>query len=177
MWHDPPEQIELDREQELKNSKEFFQPILANGARMTRYFRRTDTENTRDIIRMCISNTPRLAQLVDDLSEGALLEDTAADKTLHEELIKLIETQKTVLDIIHQKIGEDRRQSEAKLEAAKRENRNINCALATEREDRKKERKQLEEEQQRDREEIATLRAQISELQERMNESRGGDRS
>ncbi|KAG9122425.1 hypothetical protein FRC07_001205 [Ceratobasidium sp. 392] len=55
MWHDPPDEIEILRERQLREDDKIFKPMLENGARMARYMRTLGSSAARDIIRMLIS--------------------------------------------------------------------------------------------------------------------------
>ncbi|KAF8595025.1 hypothetical protein BDV93DRAFT_528956 [Ceratobasidium sp. AG-I] len=93
MWHEPPEPIELKREDELMTSDNFFRPALAKGARCARYVRDIDDQNrAHDVIRMFMSNTPMALQVQREMvDEKKQLHETAAGKEVNGELQKLIE--------------------------------------------------------------------------------------
>jgi hypothetical protein len=86
MWSQPPEQIELEREAELRDGEDSFHDILAEGAQMVRHLEST-RESAHDIIRRVLDKVPIVPGLAQQIiDQGMNLEDTDAGKTLGDEI-------------------------------------------------------------------------------------------
>ncbi|KAG8788693.1 hypothetical protein FRC12_014310 [Ceratobasidium sp. 428] len=91
MWSDPPTQIELEREIELRDHEDFFQPALAKGARMMRRAHK-DQESAHEVIRMLLGRgTTAMSIQQEIVDEQKELSDTGAGQVLEEELKLVID--------------------------------------------------------------------------------------
>ncbi|CUA73129.1 hypothetical protein RSOLAG22IIIB_10563 [Rhizoctonia solani] len=91
MWSEPPLEDEIHREQELRNTSEFFGEPLANGAQMARHV--NTPESALDIIRMILGRGHVVTKLQRQLVDEKLpLEETdvglAIGKDLEDDLRK-----------------------------------------------------------------------------------------
>ncbi|QRV78131.1 50S ribosome-binding GTPase [Ceratobasidium sp. AG-Ba] len=86
MWSDPPTQAQIDREAEIRDHKDFFQPALEKGARMVRRSHETK-ESAHEILKMIIGQEATTMsiqrELVDEQKE---LSDTKASQEVEREL-------------------------------------------------------------------------------------------
>lgn len=81
MWSQPPTEDEILREDELRNSDEFFGAPLAEGAQMARHH--NTQESAHDIIRKLLPRSPTVPQISKQLvDEGLTLEETSAGVAL-----------------------------------------------------------------------------------------------
>lgn len=91
MWDDPPSAAQLDRETELREHPDFFQPALDQGATMVR---RThmNSKSAHDIIRILLNKEPTIMQVQHELvNEKKQLSDTGAGREVQRELIEATE--------------------------------------------------------------------------------------
>ncbi|KAI0081635.1 hypothetical protein K474DRAFT_1635557 [Panus rudis PR-1116 ss-1] len=89
MWSDPPRQIELDREAELKTDEGLFKPALDKGAQMKRHY--NSVESAHDIIRGIVArNRPSVLQIQRELvTEKKGIENTEACEELDKNLAEV----------------------------------------------------------------------------------------
>ncbi|KEP49821.1 50S ribosome-binding GTPase [Rhizoctonia solani 123E] len=81
MWSDPPTEDEVLREDELRQSDEFFGGPIAEGAQMARHY--NTQESAHNIIRQLLPRPPTVPQLSKQLvDEGLTLEKTNAGVVL-----------------------------------------------------------------------------------------------
>ncbi|QRV92925.1 50S ribosome-binding GTPase [Ceratobasidium sp. AG-Ba] len=110
MWSDPPTQEQLDRETELRDHADFFQPALAQGARMVRRTHKTK-KSAHEILSMLVGKEQTIMdiqrELVDEKKELAL---TGAAQVVEGELRAAIEKHRKEME-----------QVKAEMEAAIRE--------------------------------------------------------
>ncbi|KAG9089745.1 hypothetical protein FRC07_012265, partial [Ceratobasidium sp. 392] len=82
MWSDPPTEAELDREEELRDHKDFFQSALEQGARMVRRTHKTK-ESAHEILGMLVGKEATTMQIQRELVEQKKdLSDTDAGQTV-----------------------------------------------------------------------------------------------
>ncbi|QRV92923.1 50S ribosome-binding GTPase [Ceratobasidium sp. AG-Ba] len=177
MWHDPPEEAELAREDELKQSDLFFKPVLAKGARMARYIRSDGPESAHKIIRLLMRNTPKPTYLGEALADGVPLGDTNPGKVLNEEMQKLLDKQKAEIEELRREMQDaiqrrdkehqeelaiERKQAQERLDAINRQMQSLNDQLGGERVAREEQAKRFHEENKRNREELARLEQDLT---------------
>lgn len=107
MWSNPPTDIEIARERELKEEELFFEPMISKGARTARYIRGQGVGGARDIIRMFMTNTPLPVQLQTEQANGLSLDKTAAGQVLREELAKLAQGQQQEIVEVQEEMQDD----------------------------------------------------------------------
>ncbi|CAE6423742.1 unnamed protein product [Rhizoctonia solani] len=85
MWSEPPTEDEILREQELRDSDEFFADPLAEGAQMVRH---NNTQGSaHNIIRKLLGGEPVVTRLQRQLVDGKLpLEETGAGRVIGQDL-------------------------------------------------------------------------------------------
>lgn len=134
MWSDPPTDIELFRETQLKEDAKFFKPALDSGAQLTRRPHK-DNASAHDVIRLLLNKNPIVMKLQQELVDGGQeLSDTGAGQILNADLRdaqkrhqkELAEIQETMLAAIREKDLQTQRelkesQEEAKLESQRLE--------------------------------------------------------
>lgn len=78
------------KENELRDSPKFWQPLIQRGSRMVRWDGRDAHEAARDILRMFVHATPEVLQIQKELVEQHKnLVDTTAGTTVNEEAIRM----------------------------------------------------------------------------------------
>ena len=124
-WSLQPESVSMDRERELCEKKEFWQPLLAAGAQTVRFG--DSRESAMDIITPLLQKPPIEPLLVEEIVEGhKLTEDTHAGMVVNDDLEKakkmhlaeiadLIERGKKASGEMKRLMSEERREHEAKL--------------------------------------------------------------
>lgn len=192
MWSDPPTEVELAREQELKSSDLCFEPILSKGARTARYIRGQGIEGARDIIRMFMTNAALPVQLQLDQEEGLSLDRTAAGQVLGEELTKLVQEQdKEIAEVqeemqdeyikqdaeARKELEEYKRQAEKQLTSIQAQLDRLKQELISERETREKMEEAYREENRKHREEQASLKERIEHLKKEGENAKGNGRN
>ncbi|KAG9101417.1 hypothetical protein FS749_007224 [Ceratobasidium sp. UAMH 11750] len=186
MWQDPAGEAELAREQELKNSPMFFQPVLAKGARMARYIRSRGADSAHDIIRMIMQNKPLPTYLGEALATGVPLAETNPGKTLNEELQKLIEKQKAEIEMLKremqealqkrdyeakQELEEERKQAQQRLETLLGQIASLKTDLTGERAMREKQMEEFHRSRVADQAEIARLTSDIERTKQELQDN------
>ncbi|QRV78132.1 50S ribosome-binding GTPase [Ceratobasidium sp. AG-Ba] len=91
MWSDPPTQEQLDREAELRDHGDFFQPALAQGARLVRRTHKTE-QSAHEILSMLIGKEATTMEIQRELvDEKKELADTGAAQVVERELRMAVE--------------------------------------------------------------------------------------
>ncbi|KAG8738085.1 hypothetical protein FRC10_007296 [Ceratobasidium sp. 414] len=86
MWSDPPTLGELEREAELQNHPDFFQPALEQGATMARRTHKNQ-ESAHDIIRMLLGKGETTMSIQEELvDQGKELSDTGAGQVVEQDI-------------------------------------------------------------------------------------------
>jgi hypothetical protein len=98
MWSQPPKEIELKREAELRDSEDSFRDILAKGAQMVRHSEST-RESTHEVIRRVLNKVPVVLDLAKQIvDEGMDLEDTGAGRSLGDEITEALQREREEIE-------------------------------------------------------------------------------
>ncbi|KAG8718280.1 hypothetical protein FRC09_012903 [Ceratobasidium sp. 395] len=192
MWHDPPQESELAREQELQDSPTFFQPVLAKGARMMRYVRLQGPESAYAIIRAIMQNVPRPTYLGEALANGIPLSETKPGKALNEELQKLIDKQKAEIQALRaemeealrkrdleskQELEEERKQSQQRLDSLLGQMQALQTDLNGERTKREEQMKEFHQNRLDDRAELSRLTGELEAAKRHLQDSTNAEQT
>ena len=101
------------RELELRESPNFFKPLIDEGAQLTRHD--NGITSARSIVNFLIHKDPTKLQIQIELDAGLTLEDTSTGAGLHEEILALKAKQEAELLALKEEIEEAAREKHAEL--------------------------------------------------------------
>lgn len=86
MWSDPPTDVELSRESQLREDAKFFKPALDSGAQLVRRPHK-DIASAHSIVRLLLNKNPIVMKLQQELVDGGqALSETGAGRLLNADL-------------------------------------------------------------------------------------------
>ncbi|KAG9121370.1 hypothetical protein FRC07_002699 [Ceratobasidium sp. 392] len=91
MWSDPPFNVQLEREEQLRDGAHYFRPAIAAGAQLVRRPRK-DTDSAHNIIRLILDKNPVVMQVQRELVDNKQgFFTTSATRLLAKELVDMEE--------------------------------------------------------------------------------------
>ncbi|KAG8702006.1 hypothetical protein FRC08_003757 [Ceratobasidium sp. 394] len=116
MWSNPPTSSELEREAELQNHPDFFQPALEQGATLARRTHKNQ-ESAHSIIRMLIGKTATAMSIQEELvDQHKELSDTGAGQVVEQEIRMATERHREEMKQVKQEMEEAIREQDERTQ-------------------------------------------------------------